>query len=99
VNEHLTALESAISDVGHWTWWTANLPDTFQVEFNGTQLWNPPLGEGKPPSGQIALRFRKPRRVYFLTLSDSVSIPAQSGRRSRTASHSARRAIGIQLAT
>jgi hypothetical protein len=72
-NEHLPALESAISDVGHWMWWAANLPDTFQVEFGGTQLWNPPLGEGKPPSGQIALRFRKPRIIYFLTLSDSVS--------------------------
>ena len=72
VNEHLPALESAISDVGHWTWWTANLPDTFQVEFDGTQLWNPPLGEGKPPSGQIALCFRKPRLVYFLTFSESI---------------------------
>jgi hypothetical protein len=72
VNEHLLALESAISDVGHWTWWTGNLPDTFQVEFSGTQLWNLPLGEGKPPSGQIALCFRKPRLVYFLTLLESV---------------------------
>jgi hypothetical protein len=72
VNEHLPALESAITDVGRWTWWTAKLPDTFQVEFGGTQLWNPPLGKGKPPSGQIALCFRKPRLVYFLTLSDSV---------------------------
>jgi hypothetical protein len=72
MNEHLPVLESAISDVGHWMWWTANLPDSFQVEFCGTQLWNPPLGEGKPPSGQIALRYCKPRLVYFLTLSDSV---------------------------
>jgi hypothetical protein len=72
VNEYLPTLESAISDVGHWTWWTEILPETFQVEFNGTQLWNPPLGEGKPPSGQIALLFRKPRLVYFLTLSNSV---------------------------
>jgi hypothetical protein len=72
LNEYLAALESAISDVGGWTWWTANLPDAFQVEFTGTQLWNPPSAEGKPPSGQIALRFRKPRLVYFLTLSTSV---------------------------
>jgi hypothetical protein len=72
VNEHLPALESAISDVGHWTWWTADLPESFQVEFDGTQIWNPPLGEKKPPSGQIALRFRKPRLVYFLTLADGV---------------------------
>jgi hypothetical protein len=41
------------------------------VEFGGVQLWNPPLAEGKPPSGQIALRFRKPRLIYFLTLSES----------------------------
>jgi len=65
-------LESSISDVGHWTWWTENLPDAFQVEFAGALLWNPPLDEGKPPSGQIALCFRKPRLVYFLTLSDAV---------------------------
>lgn len=72
MNEHLPVLESAISDVGHWIWWTANLPGSFQVEFGGTQLWNPPRGEGQPPSGQIALRFRNPRLVYFLSLSDSI---------------------------
>ncbi len=72
VIEHLAALESAISDVGCWAWWTSSLPETFQVEFNGAQLWNPPDGEGRPPSSQIALRFHKPRLVYFLTLADSV---------------------------
>ncbi len=72
MSEYLSVLESAISDVGHWTWWTAILPDTFQVEFDGTQLWSPPLREGQPPSGQIALLFRKPRLVYFVTLSDAV---------------------------
>ena len=72
MSEHLSVLESAISDLGRWTWWTAKLPDSFQVEFNATQLWNPPTAEGKPPSSQIALRFRKPRLVYFLTLSDAV---------------------------
>jgi hypothetical protein len=60
VDEHLKILESAISDVGCWTWWTTNLPEAFQVEFSGVQLWNPPNGEGKAPSGQIALRFRMP---------------------------------------
>jgi hypothetical protein len=64
--EMLSILESAISDVGAWTWWTAELPDVIQLEFSGTQLWNPPTAEGKPPSGQIALRFRKPRLAYFL---------------------------------
>lgn len=72
VSEYLPALESAISDVGYWTWWTGNLPATFQVEFGGTQLWNPPSGEGQPPSSRIALRFRNPRLVYFLTLVDGV---------------------------
>ncbi len=40
VNQHLPALESAISDVSFWTWWAANLPESFQLEF-GTQLWKP----------------------------------------------------------
>src|SRR5262245_35039291 len=57
VGDHLPALESAISDLGCWTWWAANLPSAFQVEFGGTQLWNPPSGEGQPPSSRIALRF------------------------------------------
>jgi len=70
VGEHLSALESAISDLGCWTWWTANLPTAFQVEFGGTLMWNPPSGEGQPPSSRIALRFRNPRVVYFLTLAD-----------------------------
>ena len=74
MGEHLPALESAISDVGYWTWWTANLPAAFQVEFGGVQLWNPPNGEGQPPSSRVALRFRKPRLVYFLTLVESVSV-------------------------
>lgn len=73
MTEHLATLESAISDLGAWTWWTARLPDGFQVEFSRTQLWSPPRSEGKPPSTQIALRFRKPRLVYFLTLGDGVS--------------------------
>jgi hypothetical protein len=72
VNKHLPALESAISDVGYWTWWSGNLPSAFQVEFAGTQFWSPPSEAGKPPSSQIALRFRKPRLVYFLIISDSV---------------------------
>lgn len=73
MNEHLPVLESAISDVGCWTWWAADLPKVFQVEFGWVQLWNPPSGEGKPPSNRIALRFRQPRLVYFLTLADGVA--------------------------
>jgi hypothetical protein len=73
MNDHLSVLKSAISDVGRWTWWTVDLPEAFQVEFNGTLLWNPPQTEGQLPSSQIALRFRKPRLVYFLTMSTSVT--------------------------
>lgn len=72
MSDYLAMLESAISDVGFWTWWTADLPGSFQVEFSGTQLWNPPRAEGAPPSSQIALRFRKPRLVLFLTMSGSM---------------------------
>ena len=48
--EHISILESAISDVGHWTWWTQHFPESFQMEFGGVLLWNPPTAEGKPPS-------------------------------------------------
>jgi len=65
--EGLAILEEAISDVGLWSWWTANLPALLQVEFSGTLLWNPPLREGGPPSSQIALRFLEPSFVGFLT--------------------------------
>lgn len=63
----LAFLEEAISDVGLWSWWTADLPEMIQIEFNGTLLWNPPLKESGPPNGQIALRFLNPSFVGFLT--------------------------------
>lgn len=59
-------LEEAISDGGLWSWWTADLPDTVQVEFVGTQLWNPPLTSDAPPNSQIALRFDDLNFVGFL---------------------------------
>ena len=74
MSEHLPPLESAISDVGCWTWWTASLPAAFHVEFGGVQFWTPPGGEGQPPSSRLALRFRKPRLVYFLTFADDVAV-------------------------
>lgn len=73
MSEHLPALESAISCAGYWRWWTAILPAAFQVEFGGVQLWNPPSGEGQPPSSLVALQFRNPRLVYFLTFADDVT--------------------------
>jgi hypothetical protein len=71
MTEELEILESAISDVGHWSWWTERLPAVFQVEFCGVQLWLPPREDGQPPCGQIALRFFKPSTVAFLRRGDS----------------------------
>lgn len=64
---YLSILESAISDVGHWRWWTANLPDSVQLEFGGVQLWSPPSAPDTPPSGLIALRLIRPQAAIFLT--------------------------------
>src|SRR5215475_13507012 len=67
MNRWLDTLAEAISDVGYWQWWAENLPQHFQVEFGGTQLWNAPMAVGEPPSGQIALRFINPKSMSFLT--------------------------------
>ncbi len=64
--DELQILESAISDVGYWSWWVAHVPSTFQIEFGSVQLWVPPTQEGLPPSGQLALRFYEPSCVIFL---------------------------------
>ncbi len=68
---------AAISDVGYWRWWAADLPAVFQVEFGGVQLWNPPPQPGDPPSGVVALRFGNPSVVAFLTGRDATAIPAE----------------------
>lgn len=60
-------MADAISDIGHWRWWAEDLPDRFQVEFGGVQLWNPPTRDGGPPSGVVALRFIQPTLAVFLT--------------------------------
>src|SRR5262245_28581037 len=70
---YLDVLSEAISDVGYWRWWSAQFPEFIQLEFGGTQLWNPPEQEGKPPSGLIALRFTNPVSVSFLTHRDAPS--------------------------
>jgi len=69
----LTILADAISDVGYWSYWLEQFPNLFQLEFGGVLLWNPPIKEGKAPSGQIALLFQQPYSVDFLTFSDSSS--------------------------
>jgi hypothetical protein len=38
MNEYLSMLEHAISDMGCWRWWTAEVAGSFQVEFVGTQI-------------------------------------------------------------
>lgn len=60
-------LADAISDVGVWTWWQSDSPEYIQIEFNGTQLWNPPTEAGHPPSGKIALGFEDVVSIAFLT--------------------------------
>jgi hypothetical protein len=66
MNEFLKILESAISDVGVWRWWNADVPNVFQIEFSGVQLWIPPTAQDKPPSGLLSLAFIKPCSVVFL---------------------------------
>jgi hypothetical protein len=68
----LRILEDAISDVGHWSWWTEIFPEIFQLEFSGVQLWNPPRKKGKPPSGSIAIVFKNPQSVNFLSFSGKI---------------------------
>lgn len=67
MEEPLKILETAISDVGYWRWWTSKLPDTIQLEFGGTLLWFPPTSPGKVTTGQLAVRLRNPLIAAFLT--------------------------------
>lgn len=79
MNKHLTEeqildiLSNAICDVGYWSWWTTNLPTVIQIEFGGTQLYFPPEDNSQPPSTQIAIQFRNPKSISFLTRLDSKS--------------------------
>lgn len=74
----LSFLENAISDVGRWTWWTGDLTKSIQLEFSGVQLWFPPMTDGQPPSGQVALRFRSPTLVTFMARSDDPDLNTDS---------------------
>lgn len=65
--DQLALLADAIADVGYWTWWAQELPDVFQVEFAGAQLYfAPPVSPDQPPSSRVALQFRQPASVCFL---------------------------------
>ena len=72
MNDALTILAKAISDVGWWGHWQQK-PERFDVLFGGTQLWTPPDGEGQPPLGAIGLAFQRPESVSFLTHKDASS--------------------------
>jgi len=74
----LAILARAISDVGVWTWWTGEPTKAIQLEFSGVQLWFPPTAEGRPPSGQVALRYRNPSLVMFLSRSDNPDFSTDS---------------------
>ena len=62
-------LVDAIADVGYWRWWVSELPDHFQLEFGGVQLFIDPKEKGKPPSSLLALRFIEPSNIHLYTLS------------------------------
>lgn len=65
--DQLALLADAISDVGYWTWWAQNLPDVFQVEYAGTQLYfAPATSSDQPPSSRVALQFRQPTSICLL---------------------------------
>lgn len=63
----LRVLESSISDVGVWNWWTANFPKMIQVEFSHVQLYSKPDDAEQPPSNSIAFRFSHPKCVAFMS--------------------------------
>ncbi|MEP2668613.1 MAG: hypothetical protein ABJH04_06455 [Cyclobacteriaceae bacterium] len=62
----LELLASAISDVGYWNWWTAELPELVQVEFGRVQLYLPSENQSAPHN-MVALQFRNPTSISFLT--------------------------------
>ncbi len=65
--QNLNTLANAICDVGYWSWWVTELPELIQVEFGGTQLYFPPDDPLNHPSSQIAIRFKNPKSISFLT--------------------------------
>jgi len=69
-NTHLEILADAISDIGWWSWWTKGLPEIFQIEFGGCQLYFPPKNADMPPQTQIAIRFIHPTSISFITRSE-----------------------------
>lgn len=60
----LEILSYAISDVGLFTWYTANLPKYAQLEFNRTMLYFEPKDDQSSPPNQIALQFGNVKSIY-----------------------------------
>lgn len=68
--ELLGTLADAIADVGYWAWWVSNLPDKFQIEFGGTQLYIASGDNNDPPITKIALQFLDPISISFISRDD-----------------------------
>src|SRR5688500_10715695 len=68
-SELLHILADAISDLGYWSWWAEQLPDVFQIEFGGTQLYFPPETPDSPPQTRIAIQFKQPASINFISKS------------------------------
>ncbi len=71
-NHYLDILTRVISDVGYWRWWTAELPNVFQIEFGGTQLLCTLPQTEKPPSAVIAISFEDIKSIAFLEFSNEL---------------------------
>jgi len=74
----LDILGNAICDVGYWSWWTTDLPAVIQIEFGGTQLYFPPTNVSEPPNTQIAIQFRNPKSISFLTKQERLNESEQN---------------------
>lgn len=61
----LEVLSYAISDVGLFTWYTADLPKYAQLEFNRTMLYFAPKDDQSSPPNQIALQFGNVKSLYI----------------------------------
>ncbi|RZM30355.1 MAG: hypothetical protein EOO88_01315 [Pedobacter sp.] len=67
IERQLEILADAISDVGYWTWWVEQLPEMFQAEFGGIQLYFPSESIEEAPASRVALCFDNPVSVSFIS--------------------------------
>ena len=67
MDDVLTVLETAISDIGNWRWWDQSLPSKFVVEFGGVKLWTPPTRIDQPPRSIFGLGFKDPTLIAFVS--------------------------------